>query len=471
MPSAASRELKLDSLPALANGTLDLIGNTPLVEVTHLDAGRCRLFAKLESQNPGGSIKDRPALRMIEAAEADGRLQPGGVIVEATAGNTGLGLALVATLKGYHLILVIPDKMSREKVSTLRALGAEIVLTRSDVGKGHPDYYQDKALQITKDTPGAFFVDQFSNPVNPLTHEQWTAPEIWEQSGHKVDAVVAGIGSGGTLSGIARFFKRVAPQVEIVLADPAGSVLADVVEGKQPAKEPGSWLVEGIGEDFVPPNADLSLVDRAYRVTDAEGVAAARELFRAEALLAGSSTGTILAAALRYAREQETPKNVVFLVPDTGNKYLSKLYSDEWVRDQGLAHVTAYGDIRDLIARPAAEGTTVVVAPDDTLEVAYQRLKLYDLSQLPVVEGGHVVGILDESDLLSAVLGAAEAFSHPVSVAMTRSVETVSQAASIDDLIDVFHRDHVVVVVDDAEQLLGVITRIDLLNYLRRKVA
>jgi len=453
-----------------ARTTLDLIGNTPLVEITRLDTGPVQLFAKLESQNPGGSIKDRPALSMIEAAEADGRLQPGGTIVEATAGNTGLGLALVAALKGYRLILVIPDKMSREKVSALRALGAEVVMTRSDVGKGHPDYYQDKAERLAGTLPGAFYVNQFANPANPLAHERGTAPEIWEQSGHQLDAVVIGVGSGGTLTGIARYFARVAPQVEIVLADPEGSILADLVAGR-PAREPGSWLVEGIGEDFVPPNLELERIHRAYTIGDAEAFEAARTLLRREGLLGGSSTGTILAAALRYAREQTTPKRVVFLVPDTGNKYLSKMYSDQWLQDHGLAARPAHGDLTDLIARPTAEGSAVVLAPDETLAVAYARLKLYDLSQLPVIEGERVIGILDESDLLSAALADPEAFQRPVTSAMTRTVETLPTHASLDDLLKVFHRDHVAVVVDDDQRFLGLITRIDLLNHLRRKVA
>ncbi len=211
-----------------------LIGNTPLVEVTRLDTGKCRLFLKLESANPGGSIKDRPALSMIAAFEKEGRLKPGGTIVEATAGNTGLGLALVAALKGYRLILVIPDKMSREKVFHLRAMGAEVVMTRSDVGKGHPDYYQDMAARITAETPGAVFVNQFGNPANPLAHETGTAPEIWEQMDHDVDAVVCGVGSAGTLTGISRFFTRVSPKTEMVLADPSGSIIVDIVQGKKP---------------------------------------------------------------------------------------------------------------------------------------------------------------------------------------------------------------------------------------------
>lgn len=256
---------------SIATNVLGLIGNTPMVKVSHIDTGPCELFLKLESQNPGGSVKDRIALSMIDAAEHEGRLKPGGTLVEATAGNTGLGLALVAGQKNYRLILVIPDKMSQEKMFHLRALGAEVIITRSDVGKGHPEYYQDMAERIAKETPGGFFVNQFENPANPEAHVKTTGPEIWKQMDGKIDAFVCGVGSGGTLTGIGSYFKQVAPQVEMVLADPKGSILAPYVnEGIM--IEPGSWLVEGIGEDFIPKNCDLSLVKRAYTITDEESI-------------------------------------------------------------------------------------------------------------------------------------------------------------------------------------------------------
>src|SRR5438270_1056290 len=243
-----------------APAILSLIGDTPLIEITRIDTGPCQLFLKLENQNPTGSIKDRVALAMIEAAEADGKLQPGGTIIEATAGNTGLGLALIAGAKGYRIILVIPDKMSQEKIAHVRALGAEVRLTRSDVTRGHPEYYQDVAARLAEEIPGAFYVNQFGNPANPLAHARGTGPEIWEQMRHDVDAVVVGVGSGGTLTGLSRFFSRVRPRrgIEMILADPAGSVLYEYVKtGK--LVEAGSWAVEGIGEDFIPDIADMSL--------------------------------------------------------------------------------------------------------------------------------------------------------------------------------------------------------------------
>jgi cystathionine beta-synthase len=359
----------MDNLRKPLASVLELIGQTPIVELKKFDAGPCRLFVKLESQNPGGSIKDRIALSMIEAAEKDGRLGPGGTIVEATAGNTGLGLAQVGIMKGYRLVLVVPDKMSREKIQHLRALGTDVRMTRSDVGKGHPEYYQDMAEAIAKEIPGAFYVNQFGNPANPLAHERTTGPEIWEQLDHAVDAVVVGVGSGGTLSGLGRFFKKVSPDTEMVLADPVGSVLAPYVQTGVMI-EAGSWTVEGIGEDFVPPNADLSLVRRAYSIPDRESMSTARELLSREGILAGSSSGTLLAGALRYCREQTRPKRVVTLVCDSGNKYLSKVYNDFWLAEQGLAERKHHGDLRDLVTRTYREGGTVLVSPEDTLLTA-----------------------------------------------------------------------------------------------------
>src|ERR1700760_3905588 len=332
------------------NNALQMIGNTPLMAVKHIDTGPCELFLKLENQNPGGSIKDRVGLYLIEAAERAGKIGPGGTLIEATAGNTGLGLALVAAAKGYQLVLVIPDKMSQEKVLHLGALGAKTVVTRSDVTKGHPEYYQDLAQKIAAETPGAFFVNQFANPANPLAHETSTGPEIWEQMEHDVDAIVVGVGSSGTLTGLSRFFARTQPDCQIVLADPEGSVLSGYIREKQIGKA-GSWLVEGIGEDFIPEIADLTRVKKAYSIPDKESFAAAREFLRQEGIFGGSSSGTLFAAALHYCREQDSPKRVVTFACDSGNKYLSKMYNDIWMAEQGFIARTEYGDLRDLVSR------------------------------------------------------------------------------------------------------------------------
>jgi len=346
-------------------------------------------------------------------------------------------------------------------------MGAEVILTRSDVGKGHPDYYQDKAARIAAETPGAIFINQFGNPANPLAHEQGTGPEIFEQLEGAVDAVVCGVGSGGTLTGLSRFFAKASPSTEIVLADPVGSILADVVEGKAP-REPGSWLVEGIGEDFVPEIADLSRVSRAYAIDDAESFVAARALLKAEGALVGSSTGTALAAALKYCREQTGPKRVVVIAADSGNKYLSKMFNDFWMADQGFLWKPRHGDLRDLIGRRHDEGADVTVAPDDRLDIAYARMKLYDVSQLPVIENDRVVGIIDESDLLLAVFSNPARFHVEVRSAMSVAIETVTVGAPLGDLLPVFDKGYVAVVVE-GERFLGLITRIDL-NHLRRQV-
>ena len=451
---------------AYAN-VLDLIGNTPLVRMRKLDAGRCELYAKLESQNPGGSIKDRIGLRMIEAAEREGKLAPAGTIVEATAGNTGLGLALVALQKGYRLQLVIPDKMSQEKVFHLRAMGVEILMTRSDVGKGHREYYQDMAQRIASETPGAFYIDQFSNPANPRTHETWTGPEIWEQMDHRLDAVVCGVGTGGTLTGIGRFMQRTAPNVEMVLADPQGSVLADIVNTGTHG-DAGSWLVEGIGEDFVPANCDLDLVAKAYSIPDDESMLTARELLLKEGIFGGSSSGTLLAAALRYCRAQTQPTRVVTIVPDVGGKYLSKMFNDYWLMEQGILKRDRRGDLTDLVARRHGEHATVTIGPDDTLSTALARMKLYDFQQLPVLDGEKVVGIIDESDILMAVYGNEARFREPVRSAMSARIETLQVDRDVDALLPIFDKGHVAIVMD-GDKFLGLITRYDLLTYLRRR--
>jgi cystathionine beta-synthase len=455
--------------PPAVRSVLDLIGNTPMVELTRFDRGPCRLFVKLESQNPGGSIKDRVGRAMIEAAERDGRLKPGGTLVEATAGNTGLGLALVAALKGYRLVLVIPDKMSQEKIFHLRALGAEVIVARSDVGKGHPDYFQDVAERVARERAGAIYINQFANPANPAAHEETTGPEILAQMEGKLDAMVCGVGSGGTIAGLGRFFARAAPEVEMVLADPQGSVIAGYVATGCVSKEVGSWLVEGIGEDFIPPVADLSSVRKSYVIPDREAFMTCRDLLRREGILAGTSSGTLVAAALRYCREQTAPKRVATLICDSGNKYLSKVFNDYWMLDQGFITQERRGDLTDLIARQHGKQATITVKPDDTLLTAYGRMKSHDVSQLPVVEGERIVGIIDEEDILIGVFDREERFRDMVASAMTRKIELIAPTEPLSALLEIFKRGHVAIVAE-GERLLGLITRIDLLNYLRRRM-
>jgi cystathionine beta-synthase len=454
--------------PPTYTNVLQMIGNTPLMAVRRIDTGPCQLFLKLENQNPGGSIKDRVGLYLIEAAERSGRLKPGDTLIEATAGNTGLGLALVAAQKGYRLLLVIPDKMSQEKIFHLKAMGAEVMMTRSDVSKGHPEYYRDVAERLAGEIPDSYFVNQFGNPANAQAHEETTAPEIWAQMGHDVDAVVCGAGTGGTLAGLTHFFARTAPQVQLVLADPLGSGLASYATTGSLPQKMTPWLVEGIGGDSVPPVGDFSRVSQAYSIADAEAFRTCRELLKQEGIIAGTSTGTLLAAALRYCRAQQQPRRVVSFVCDSGNKYLSKVYNDYWMFDQGFFEREYLGDLRDLIARRHTERAAITVNSTETVMAAYRRMKLYDVSQVPVMQDGRIVGIVDEEDILLEVIAHPEHFSEPVTRAMASHLVTVPVDAPVTQLMEIFKRGMVAIVMHGPE-FQGLITRIDLLNWLRRK--
>jgi len=450
------------------HSVLDAIGNTPLHEVARIDTGPCRLFLKLENQNPAGSIKDRIGWSMIAAAERDGLLKPGGIIVEATAGNTGLGLAIVAGQKGYKLKLVVPDKMAQEKIFHLRALGAEVILTRSDVGKGHPEYYQDIAHQMCAENPDYFFANQFANPANPHAHETTTGPEIAAQLdtlGLKAEAIVCGVGSGGTLSGLWDYFSKTDAGTEMVLADPEGSVLAHYVETGEVSSDVGSWMVEGIGEDFLPPVLDLSGVKKAYTIPDAESFHTARELLAQEGLIAGSSSGTLIAAALKYCREQTEAKTVVSFVCDSGNKYLSKMYNDFWMYDNNFLEHDMKGDLRDLIARKYAEGNTVTVKPKTPIKQVYGLMKLYDISQIPVLSGDVLVGLIDEEDLLvrAQETGSFEGTANDI---MTRDLVTTDASQDINTLLDTLKRGMTAIIMHNG-RFQGLVTKLDVLNHIR----
>jgi cystathionine beta-synthase len=449
---------------SVASSVLELIGHTPIVEAQRLDTGPCRLFIKLEALNPGGSIKDRIGLQMIEAAEKRGDIKPGDLLVEATAGNTGLGLALVAAVRGYKLLIVMPDKMSREKVFNVQAMGAEVVMTRSDVQKGHPEYYQDLAERLAKER-GGYYINQFANPDNPAAHEATTGPEIFKQLDGKVDAVVLGVGTSGTLTGVSRYFAKASPQTEFVLADPKGSVLADYIKtGKLGKAE--RWMVEGIGEDFIPSIADLSAVKTAYTIPDAEAFAVAREVLQKEGLLLGSSSGTLIAAALRYCREQTEPKNVVTLGCDTGAKYLSKLYNDFWMVERGFTASPQTGTLADLVTRPHRSNATVTVGPDDNLATAHDRLRDGGYSQVPVVRDGRLVGAVTEGDLLRGVLEEKLDFDQPVSRVMNAGFPRMDVNEKRSYLAERLALEPAIAIEDDGE-FLGLVTRADYLTWIR----
>ncbi len=449
------------------DSVLEMIGRTPLLKINNIDTGPCELYLKMELLNPGGSVKDRIGLSMIDEAEKRGDLKPGDTIVEATAGNTGIGLSLVAALRNYHLVLVLPDKMSQEKIFNLRAMGAEIIITRSDVAKGHPEYYQDLAERIAKER-GAYYINQFGNPDNPKAHEETTAPELWEQMDERLDAVVLGVGTSGTITGITNYFKNIGEKVEMVLADPEGSVLVEYVHtGKLEAK--GSWLVEGIGEDFIPEIADMSAISSAYSISDAESFATARELLNREGVLAGSSTGTLLAAALRYCREQTEPKRVVTLACDTGNRYLSKLYNDFWMEDQGFIERPPTGNLLDLIGRPHEQQATITVGPTDVLTTAHNRLRNAGISQLPVMDDDRLVGVLTEDDIIRHVFGQPALMKSPVREAMHTAFVSVDKDMPLNTLVSILQAQPYAAV-NDGDQFLGLITRSDMLNHLRKQV-
>lgn len=448
---------------------LSLIGNTPMLKLNAFDTGPCELFVKLESHNPGGSIKDRVGLAIIEAAERSGQLKSGGTIVEATAGNTGIGLALVAAIKGYKIILVIPDKMSREKILHLEGLGADIVLTRSDVPEGHPEYYQDLARTIVAKTPGAFLANQFSNPVNPMIHRTTTGPEIWQQMDGNLDAVVAGVGSGGTLTGMAEFFREKDPTITMVAADPEGSIVADAVTKGSFAYDGGSWLVEGVGEDFIPDVFNVDLIHDAVTVSDKEAFQTLQTLVSVEGILGGSSTGTLVAGAVKWCQKQTTPKRVVTFICDTGNKYLSKAFNKSWLHDNDLLEVTSAGDLTDLVNCRADRGEMVSVLPTDTLMTAYKRMRASDVSQLPVLNEGKLVGVMDEEDVLFSVSQNKQSFARTVDEFMTRQLDIVTADASEADLIDVLRQGKVAIIYQ-GDVFVGFITRVDLINHYKTQL-
>lgn len=464
--------------PVYAN-ILEMVGNTPMLELRKLDAGPCRLFAKMENLNPANSIKDRIGVSMIRAAEEQGIIDPKAkeppTLVEATAGNTGLALALVAGQRGYKLIVVVPDKMSQEKVQHLRAMGAQVVMARSDVTKGHPEYYQEVAKRIADETPNSFFVNQFANDSNIAAHYDTTGPEIWDQMDGDIDAVVVGVGSGGTLSGVGRYLKEKNPNLKVILADPEGSILAPLVnEGKK--VEPGSWLIEGMGEDFVPDICHLDLVDEAIAVPDRDAFLAARDLLKHEGVLGGSSAGALLAATLLWCRKQTEPLRVCTIVCDSGGKYLSKMFNDYWMIDQGFINREKAGDLRDLIARRHSLQEDFTVQPTDPIKQAFNTMRLYGVSQVAVLEHDRlrkhdrVVGIIDESDILLAVAADKDAFEKPVSDFMTSRLETIPPTASINDLLPIFRADRVAIVCDPDGAYHGLITRVDLIGYLRAQL-
>ncbi|MGI8917314.1 MAG: pyridoxal-phosphate dependent enzyme [Pyrinomonadaceae bacterium] len=443
---------------------LGLVGRTPLVKLNRMARGiRATVLAKMENLNPGYSVKDRIGVAMIEAAEREGILKPGGTIVEATSGNTGIGLALAAAVKGYKCIFVMTDKSSVEKSRYLKALGADVVITPVSAKPGTPDHYVSTAKRIASETPNSFYPDQYSHPANPEAHYRTTGPEVWEQTDGKVTHFVSGIGTGGTISGTGRYLKEQNPNIQIIGADPYGSIFKTFKEtGKLIEATP--YLVEGIGQEVVPPNVHIKYVDTVINVTDRESFEMSRQMGRLEGLFCGGSTGTNVAAALRVAREAPEDAVIVFIVCDTGEHYLSKHHSDEWMKEKRLLEpqkITA-GLIKGTKGTQAPQ-SLVWVAPNDKLADALAKMNELGLTQLPVLEDGRPVGSVRENRALSKVVKNRDLLEAPVSEVMEVSFPTVDVDASSTEVTRRLQNSPAVLV-EEYGRIVGIITRHDVLD-------
>lgn len=454
--------------PAPVDSVLDTIGNTPLIRLARIAAGiRTPVWAKAEYVNPGGSVKDRIGLAIIEAAERDGSLRPGGTIVEGTSGNTGVGLAIAASLRGYRCIFTMPDKMSQEKVRLLRAYGAEVVITPTAVPPDHPENYVMKAKQIVHDTPGAILANQFYNQVNPETHAATTGPEIWEQTGGRVTHFVAGAGTGGTVSGVGRYLRERNPAIRIVGCDPAGSLYAGYFRTRTLGSDGAPYKVEGIGGDKIPSTIWWDVIDEMRTVSDRDAMAAARRLAREEGILAGGSSGANVFTALEIAREIDDPEAcVVTILADTGERYLSKVFNDEWLREHQLLD-SPKPTVATLLARRAAGAPALVqVAPSVAVRQALALMATWDVSQLPILDDGRCVGSLVEMTLMQRALEQPALLDRPVREVMDGPLPEVPAQLPLDHLAPMLTKDSPAALVLDQGAVVGIVSRYDLLQVM-----
>jgi cystathionine beta-synthase len=451
----------------LCDSVLDTIGWTPLIRLNRVaDGARTPVYAKAEFFNPGGSVKDRIGLAMIEAAEREGRLRPGGVVVEGTSGNTGVGLAIAAALKGYRCIFTMPDKMSQEKVRLLKAFGADVIITPTAVPPDHPDNYVQTAKRIVEATPGAILADQFYNAVNPEAHYATTGPEIWAQTGGRVTHLVASAGTGGTISGVGRFLKEQDPGVQVIAGDPVGSIFADYFRTGEKG-EGAPYKVEGIGNDKLPSTLWFDVIDEYHPVSDRDAFRMARRLTREEGLFVGGSAGLITHLAVELARRLDSPDAlIVTILPDTGERYLSKVYNDEWMRENQMLQperLTAHAllDIKDSTV-PAL----VVVEPDQTVREALALITGHGVSQVPVLQDGRCVGAVAEETLMARIIEDPLVLDHPIRGLMQDPMPAVEPDTALEDIARLLTRRNPAVLVEDGGTPRGIITRFDLVRHL-----
>lgn len=466
MPSSARRNARpYDSV-------LETIGWTPLIRLQRITRGiRTPVYGKAEFFNPGGSVKDRIGMPIIERAEREGRLRPGGTIVEGTSGNTGIGLAIAAALKGYRCIFTLPDKMSQEKVRLLKAFGAEVIVTPTAVPPDHPDNYVMLAKRIAAETPNAILADQFYNRANPEAHYETTGPELWEQTEGRITHFVAAAGTGGTITGVGRYLKERNPAVRIIAGDPVGSILAEYWRSKGERKVEGvPYKVEGIGQDKVPGTLDMGVVDEYHTVTDRDAFAMARRLTREEGLFVGGSSGLIAKVALDVARRVDDPDAlVVTFLCDTGERYLSKLYNDEWMRENQLLDPERV-TVGDVLARKNGDGQVLVsVAPGAGVRQALNLMTLHDVSQLPVMDGSECVGSVTESALSQRALEMPVTLDATVRDVMDAPFPIVGAGESAESTVRMLSKETPAVLVRGASGIQGIVTRSDMLHFLMRR--
>lgn len=441
------------------------IGNTPMVRLNHL--GRetgANFYAKLEYLNPGNSIKDRIAVQMVDDAVAEGRLKPGGTIVECTSGNTGLGLAIVAGARGFKAILVMPDKVSEEKIKALRSFGAKVITTPTAVAPGDPRSYYSVADRIARETPNCLHTNQYHNQSNPEAHYRSTGPEIWEQMGDRLDAVVVATGTGGTISGLGRYLKEKKPSIRMVMVDPIGSILHDYFKTGKVADVFKTYMVEGFGEDFIPSALDIKMIDDSYQVSDKECFLTARELTRKEGLWTGGSGGGAVCGAIKFAREHPECKNVVIILPDSGSRYLSKVFDDDWLRENSfLDEESRFGTLSDVVAQRKSK--LVSATGSDSFQKVIRLMKKHGISQLPVLDGDKLLGIVSESDLLEALLNDPHSVDRPVADCVDQDYVVVPPDTPVVQLAPIFTQGKVALVEQEGS-IHAVVTKIDLIDHL-----